>query len=377
MYGKEARVAERPPLLEGRLKPPFDEDEVNGLWRDIESRQQKASARRALPRWTWPVPAVAALLAFLWWRPSPEPPAPLALADESPLPAVLDGAVHTGPLPLDDGSQLQLDRGAVLEVLRNDARELVTVLRKGRSTFDVRPGGERRWTIEAGLLRVQVIGTRFVVARDERSVRVQVERGVVLVRGAALPDGVRRLGAGESVSVDRPQAPKSVAASEPTILAEGSEPPAPVPERGELEPHPAPSRTAPRAAAPALPRPVLAPEEEPASWEQHVAAGDYPGAFSALQRAGGVAAIAGTTRDPRRLLALSDVAREVGQPALAVVPLERLVESSPEASEVPLAAFTLGKIELQALGHPAAATSWFTRALGHPSVGALAAAQRR
>jgi transmembrane sensor len=63
------------------------------------------------------------------------------------------------------------------------------------------------------------------------------------------------------------------------------------------------------------------------------------------------------------LLALADVARLSGHPAEAVMPLERVLSDFATDAQAPLAAFALGRLELDSLGHAQAAASAFRRAL--------------
>jgi transmembrane sensor len=78
--------------------------------------------------------------------------------------------------------------------------------------------------------------------------------------------------------------------------------------------------------------------------------------------------VSGLRRESARLgvndlLALADVARLSGHPAEAVVPLRRIVEDFAADPQAPLAAFALGRLELDSLGHPQAAATAFRKAL--------------
>jgi transmembrane sensor len=97
-----------------------------------------------------------------------------------------------------DGSSIDARRGE-LELLENERDRLRVWLRDGAATFDVTPGGARRWIVEAGSVTVEVMGTRFDVRVVEERVRVDVARGRVFVRGPTVPRGGVMLGAGESV----------------------------------------------------------------------------------------------------------------------------------------------------------------------------------
>lgn len=101
-----------------------------------------------------------------------------------------------------DGSSVRASEPDThLEALAFTERDVVLRLVRGGISVQVTKGGPRQWTIEAGTLKVEVVGTAFdVVRRGERS-SVAVKEGVVLVRSSQLPDGVRRLGAGEGVSL--------------------------------------------------------------------------------------------------------------------------------------------------------------------------------
>ena len=63
------------------------------------------------------------------------------------------------------------------------------------------------------------------------------------------------------------------------------------------------------------------------------------------------------------LLLLADVARLSGHPRDAVAPLERILDAYPRDAQAPLAAFALGRLELDALDAPARAARALDRAL--------------
>jgi transmembrane sensor len=108
-----------------------------------------------------------------------------------------------------DGSTIEVAQGGRLRSLASDERKLLTLLERGTAHFEVVPGGARQWTVEAGALSVEVVGTRFSVERDGQKVQVQVTRGIVLVRSPHISDGVKRLEAGGSLMVDRAAAAPS------------------------------------------------------------------------------------------------------------------------------------------------------------------------
>ncbi len=76
----------------------------------------------------------------------------------------------------------------------------------------------------------------------------------------------------------------------------------------------------------------------------------------------------GLRRESKRLgvddlLALADVARLSGHPAEAVMPLDRILSEFANDAQAPLAAFALGRLEMDSLGHAQAAASAFRKAL--------------
>lgn len=120
---------------------------------------------------------------------------------------------------LPDGSELYLDADTQLHLRFDAGRRQVRLLR-GQAIFDVARQAQRPFQVDAGLARVTVLGTRFVVARSEQAVRISVERGSVRVdneRGSSV------LGAGQVAGATRDTAPTLLAlnASNAFAFAEG------------------------------------------------------------------------------------------------------------------------------------------------------------
>jgi transmembrane sensor len=305
--------------LRQHLDDGFEESDVLQRWRRIDHRL--ANRPSVWPRAAAVLAVAAALVLVAWFglrRPASEP---LALVGGA-LPALLEARDTASSAHFADGSALELARDTRLEILRNDGRSFVSVLRRGSGTFDVEPGGPRHWIIEAGLASVEVVGTRFTVTRDEDSVRVSVEHGIVVVRAESLPGTLRRLRAGESVEV-RTTAPPATSEPEPEL-------------------HPAPDLPAPHSApAASASAPRLAPSsraEQPPGDEidARLAAAD-----AARRRGDREAAIRhleevlerATPDDPRRGMAALSLARlTVRQdPALAATALEGSMQGMPKA----------------------------------------------
>lgn len=81
---------------------------------------------------------------------------------------------------LDDGSQLTLGAASAAEVAYTRAERRV-VLRRGEAAFEVVRDHDRPFVVDAGDVRVTVLGTRFAVARLVGRTRVCVDHGRVEV----------------------------------------------------------------------------------------------------------------------------------------------------------------------------------------------------
>lgn len=349
---------------------PEDAD-VPRMWREVEVRRAR---RRSRALWAGPALAAAAvLLAGAWvlttgWREAPAPGASLS---------VVDGSAFAGVQPagrtisLDDGSWIRTEPETELAVLQNDGRDVVLHLRDGAIEVEVRPGGPRRWVIEAGRTRVEVVGTHFEVSRRGPAVDVSVSRGEVIVRHPDLDDGLQSLPAGRSVQVGRraelQTSTPARSASVPSLPAGQDVAPPPIDATGP-SPGPAPAPASDPAHADRLgtgPR---------SSWRRAATAGDYERALSELGPSGMASARRGATAGD--LLLLADVARYSGHPELALAPLRQLLRVHREHPSAPLAAFVLAQIELDQLGRPRAAAQHLEQALTLGLRGPLAADAR-
>ena len=274
-------------------------------------------------------------------RTTPVGPAagPIRLLGGAELGTMEAKALETPTFALSDGSFVALRPGSKLEILENNAGAFVTLLSSGGAGFSVQPGGSRRWTIECGLATIEVVGTRFYVVREPSRVRVDVEHGVVLVRGDRVRDRVQRVTAGQTIEVS------AISDAEPKKSRSTEDVPNAAPENSGRTAAPAPS----------------------VAWRDFARRGDYALAYGLLGPVG-IRRIfdVGGVAD---LLTVADVARLSGHPADAVSPLRRILSEHAGDPRAPIAAFTLGRIELDALGDPAASVDAFERALalGVPS----------
>jgi transmembrane sensor len=308
------------------LESELEEASVPELWHRIDARLALPRSTRTRKALGVALVAAAALVLFLLggrWLGRADIAGALTL-DDGGTPTVLAAVENRAAFAFTDGSRVEVAPYTELHVVQNDARTFVTALERGRSTFDVRPGGPRHWVIEAGTASVEVVGTRFEVRREEASVRVDVERGVVLVRSATLASGSVRLTAGQSVVVAGPAPPKSAvsapagasaapaleASASATPSAEGSAAPtpavesAPSPTRLETPPTPE-ARAVPPASRPESDAPADAVDRALLAADAARRAGDRLEAERQLE----AALAAASSADKRRGLAALSLAR--------------------------------------------------------------------
>jgi transmembrane sensor len=338
-----------------REKPALDEVAVARLWAGIGARRRSRAQRRR----TLTAVAGAALVTMvmlLVLRPSRLPPQEMlplqarAVTPSGPLhletgaiPGVLSAKEAPLRVALDDGSVVELARGAALDTQVNTAAAFTGHL-LGSATFEVKPGGARRWSIVTSLVTVDVIGTRFQVLAEGDALRVVVEHGIVLVRGEHVPGQVQRLVDGQSLRVSAetaawvPVTPSAPSAPTPTTQA-----PPPPPEH-----------------APASPRSV---------WKDLARSGDYDAAYRQLGPDGVAREAARASVDD--LMMLADVARLSAHGADAVVPLSHVVDEHAADARAAVAAFTLGRLQLDTLNHPGQAAKAFARAIALGLPGSL------
>jgi transmembrane sensor len=298
------------------LQEGASEEELQRIWRGIQRSRTHKPARWA-PLLVPLVLAGFVLAAIASWWPFQRMDGALRDQTGRGLGLIESSAPHT--TTLSDGSRFELGADSTLEVLANDDRTFVCALRRGRATFDVTPGGPRRWRIEAGAVAVEVVGTRFRVDRRELSVVIEVERGTVLVRGEDVRDGVQKLQSGARLEVPTPPLAKVAA---------------------------------PQAS------PALAPSSSTAT-----PAGDSDSAPSS-----GTSALPPSTD----WLLVADGQRRRGDVKGAVQTLRLAVERAPDDKRRATAAFTLGKLLLDAMGKPVEAQAAFRTCLERSPPAAIA-----
>jgi len=319
------------------------EERLQRVWRKLEARRRRRGSPAAIP--TMLAAAFVGLVvsfALVWIvardgssadLSSRTRSAPSAVQSEPALEASeSETLVEPGPvareLDFGDGAHVTVGAGGKLEILERGARSVTLALRQGLAQFDIRPGGARRWQIESGGVTVEVVGTQFSLERTASSLRVEVQRGRVLVRGARISGQVQALNAGSVLTVPASDLSDAPAASSPA---------------------PAP----PVSARPSAAR---------ASWRAAASERDWGRAWGDLGAAG-LAQQSRRSDDVEELFALADVARLSGHPESAVGPLQKIVEQHASDARAGVAAFALGRVWLDALGQPHPAAAAFESAL--------------
>jgi transmembrane sensor len=345
------------------LRDPTEEPALRRIWERIDGRLPAARRRRRRAAMGGLALAAAGAVAVVVTLGPRRDAGPLRFSDGRALVAV-DAPALGARLALSDGSMIELGAGARFAPLESSGTTFLGVLQRGSASFDVRPGGPRRWQVECGLATVEVVGTRFSCERSAGGLRVSVQRGAIILRGERVTDRARRLAAGESLDITETGlsaatalGPTPVGAGLVADRLEDERVAASVPRAGAADEGAAGDERPEEATSSA----TAAAGEPRASWRELARRGRSVEAFAAL---GGE----GVRREAKRLgvadlLALADVARLSGHPAEAVAPLERILSDFAHDPQAPLAAFALGRLELDALGRPRAAAVALERAL--------------
>lgn len=288
------------PEVDARLSPP----EREALWVGIEATLDEHAAKRAKLRSVAAVASLAAcgVLIFALGRIKPAPTAaaagPLHLQDGASLPSAELVRGAAAAVVFEDRSVFRPEPGARVEILDNSAQRFALKQSAGKALYLVTPDGPRRWTVDTPLGTVEVVGTEFSVDASANHVRVEVNHGVVIVRGDWVPEHAARLEAGDHLDIERPKA-----------------------------------ETAPTVGAPGVSglRPAPAVDSGPARVSE--------------------------------LLMLADDLRRTGRAVEAVAPLEQIISKHVQDPRAALAAFTLGRIQMDVLDQPKEAERTFEKAL--------------
>lgn len=246
-----------------------------------------------------------------------------------PTPIAVAPAATLVPLKFADGSvATPLDKESVVRSTSVAPDKIEVAIVKGAARFEVTKNPQRVFRVTRGNVAVEVLGTAFTVEPVEGGTKVFVEHGRVRVQcneaSSEITDGETSIC--------------------PTLVP--SKPTAPV----ETVVAPVPSASTP---------------PPPSPWKSLAHDGDYDKAFEALESA--------TVKDePNELLQAADVARLSHHPAKAVPHLKRVIEKHSGDPRAPLAAFTLGRVLLEELGHPREAADAFAKSRALAPSGTLA-----
>ncbi|MBL8722230.1 MAG: FecR domain-containing protein [Myxococcales bacterium] len=229
----------------------------------------------------------------------------------------VDGSTATPLLP-----------DSVVETKVAAADRVEVILVKGAARFEITKNPARTFRVTRGATLVEVLGTGFSVEPAPGGTQVTVHHGRVRVTCHGVAS---ELALGDkTVCLD----------AEPTIAAPSASASA--------------SASVSASVAPSVSASVAVP-----AWRTLAHDGEYDKAWTAL-------AGANIKDEPNELLLAADVARLSHHAAQAVPHLKRVVEKFPGDPRAPLAAFTLGRVQMEDLGAPKDAAASFakTRALG-------------
>lgn len=297
---------------------PISDRDVDETWRRLDAtlRPERSPARWFVLAGVSLAAVAALVVAVQLQRDNP------ALSSGAPLTTASVG--H-----LEEGSTVVVAEATSGELEAVSADEVRVRLDRGVMRFDVAKKPGRRFSVVAGRVEVRVVGTRFVVRREQRA-SVSVERGVVEV----WVEGTKRavLEAGDTWE----EPALAVVAEDPQPVAPSS-----VPEALELPADPRPPkrkapkgvRTQPVAAQPPTAPPV--PEVDDAS----------------------------------AVFKLALEARRAGRAAEAAQTLSTFVTKFPDDARAGLALFELGRLQMDQLHTPTRAVESLERAVAKASSG--------
>jgi len=320
-----------------RVKEP---DDAEAAWRALQARMldaRRARTRRrlwlAIPTFT--LAAAGALIVATSLRGQSERAAEQAIEVGRPF----ESADAEVALALPDGIQVDLDRRSRVRLESVAPEEIRVALSKGSARFDVEPHRPRRVVVNADDVEVRVVGTRFRVTRieaaaaeDEARIEVAVERGVVEVRDRQHAGEPHRLRAGERFSMPAISTGAETggdrAAGDGDAASEGA-----------------------RAAEPIDGAPVA----RLASATRTSSPTEISGAIASRR--------ATTAATARALLERAQIAWRAGRMSEAAADYAEVLDRHPADPRAGLAAFELGRIQMDQLGDLTAATASFERAL--------------
>ena len=342
--GKDGRDGKARLSAVARAMQVGEPDDADVAWRALQARMRDARRARTRRRvWlaipTFTLAAAGALIVAASLRVEPDRAAEQAIEVGRPF----ESADAEVALSLPDGIQVDLDRRSRVRLESVAPEEIRVALSKGSARFDVEPHRPRRVVINADDVEVRVIGTRFRVTRidaataeDEARVEVAVERGIVEVRDRQHAGEPRRLRAGERFSM-----PAISTGGEAGGEVSGGRPAGD--EDGEVV-------SAGGGAAAPMNEPVRLAGATRISKPTEIS-----GSVATARRA--------AAASPRTLLERAQMAWRAGRMEEAAMDYAEVLDRHPADPRAALAAFELGRIQMDHLADLTAATASFERAL--------------
>ncbi len=330
----------------------LDDERVHRIWRGVE-RGLPASSRKTLSPWMGGLVAAAVLLLLAI------PLSGLIEISGSQLEqgAILRTDVAPMELSLDEGSELSLSASSTVRLRTNNASRVELELDRGQVACEVSKRPRRRFSVFAGEVEVRVVGTKFAVHRsvenETSKVEVRVERGVVEVWRRGRDQLLRRLLAGQSwSSEERVEAVRGVV---PTTRDLGDSPS----EAEDSLLKNATEELVSKEVGSASTSEDSVDTASPGASRRGISVDEVADADVPTGRANRV-----TPADPAQLLfEEANVARRAGDAAQAASVFRRFLKLYSSDPRAGLAAFELGRLEMDSLGRPGRALSAFRRAL--------------
>jgi TolA-binding protein len=286
--------------------------------------------------------AVAVAVAIIWFaQGGPNRQAAVAIDDTS------DPVAQEG-IRLDDGTRaIELGSESRLRLIEEEQDRVVFTLDEGKGWFEVTPSETRKVEVRARDIRVEVLGTQFVVEIQNEVVHVWVQRGKVKV---TTKDGSTIiLSEGEYEHFEEPA---KVPVDENDSKEKKEDRPKPVDKKSKDRRPPVrdrlPVEPAPTPPAPAPPAPAPAPEPSPIPAE--LVSDGAPGEAPAV-------------KSVDKLWKEADAARLRGDNKAAISSLTELLDNYPKDARAALAAFSLGRVIIATKGgSPQTAARAFAKA---------------
>ncbi len=358
-------------ILRDEVEPEWDEARSERLLAGVDALRWRRQRQRVL--FGAVGAACAAVAVGVLLRGSVHGSAPSVASR----PGAIASAIATAPNPavapsrsmrvgagqrlwLSDGSLVQVAAGeGVLEVLHDEKMQIDLRLVSGTAHFQVVPNKQRHFVVDAGAVKVAVVGTVFDVEHAGELVGVTVTEGKVRVQGGSgesfVAGGDARWfdAAGHETQHEVQHETQGVHAVDD---ARGeNDALRPVPESEQHGVAPAVKHRAARRESSAK-----------ASWRSLTQVGEYDEAYRSLAQGAAV------DDDPAVLMDAADASRLSGHPEMAATYLRRVVREHKQSPVAPLAAFTLGRVLLERLGQPSEAAESFATARGLAPQGSLA-----